>query len=130
LTENIFVAEDQGIISEERLLRKIRLRNKISGKEVDVKTELLGDYQLRNLPTVLTATEVLRQTKYFDIPEEAIKKGIEKVCRNTGLRGRWEVLGQRPLIVADTGHNYPGLELVIQQIRACSYKTLHCIIGF
>jgi dihydrofolate synthase/folylpolyglutamate synthase len=56
--------------------------------------------------------------------------GISKVVSNTGLMGRWQILGVSPLTVCDTGHNREGLEYVIRQINGIPLKKLHMIIGF
>jgi dihydrofolate synthase/folylpolyglutamate synthase len=47
----------------------------------------------------------------------------------TGFRGRWQVLGTKPLIIADTGHNVDGIKTVIRQICKISFKKLHIVIG-
>ena len=47
---------------------------------------------------------------------EAVQQGLLKVTENTGLRGRWEVLGSFPTIICDTAHNREGLRLVMSQL--------------
>jgi len=54
---------------------------------------------------------------------------LEKVVENTGLRGRWQVIGANPRIICDTGHNEGGLREVVAQIKQTPYKTLHFVIG-
>ena len=54
---------------------------------------------------------------------------MSQVRKNTGFRGRWEVLDKNPLIVCDTGHNREGLILVMEQIRQTAWKNLHMVIG-
>ncbi|RZK94049.1 MAG: bifunctional folylpolyglutamate synthase/dihydrofolate synthase, partial [Hymenobacter sp.] len=76
-----------------------------------VQLGLLGDYQRLNLPGVLaTLDELLAQG--FNISNVPLRWGLWNVTRLTGLRGRWSILGQHPLVVADTGHNEAGLQLV------------------
>jgi len=90
--------------------------------------DLLGRYQSKNICTVLAAVEQLRQ-QGFQIPESAVRDGLDKVVVNTGLMGRWQVIGANPRIICDTGHNEGGLREVVAQIRQTPYKTLHFIIG-
>jgi dihydrofolate synthase/folylpolyglutamate synthase len=52
------------------------------------------------------------------------------VIINTGLYGRWQVLGTSPLTICDTGHNKEGLEYVLHQIQGIPKSGLHLIIGF
>lgn len=65
--------------------------------------DLGGDYQEKNMNTVLTATRFLKET--FTISDEDITRGLANVCKLTGLRGRWETLCEKPHAVCDTGHN-------------------------
>lgn len=89
---------------------------------------LLGDYQRLNLPGVLATLDELRR-QGFELPEAAVRQGLREVTQLTGLRGRWSILGQRPLLIADTGHNEAGIRLVVQQLRKLSYEKLHLVIG-
>ncbi len=89
---------------------------------------LQGGYQRRNVPGVIAAVEVLRQ-QGFSIPDEALARGFREVTTLTGLKGRWQVLGQRPLTVCDTGHNEDGVREVISQIAAQSFRKLHMVWG-
>lgn len=95
----------------------------------DYESDLKGIYQIKNRRTVLTAVEVLRKLN-FEIPEQAVIDGLKKVKINTGLKGRWEILQEKPLIVADTGHNPHGLAEVQKQIAETNYQKLHLVLGF
>jgi dihydrofolate synthase/folylpolyglutamate synthase len=90
-------------------------------------TSLLGDYQRRNLKGVLVTLDKL---KNFKVNETHIKNGLQKVAINTGLRGRWELLGKDPKVICDTAHNIEGLSLVLAQLLKENYKTLHFVLGF
>lgn len=92
-------------------------------------TSLTGNYQDKNILTVLQTVEVLRNNGIY-IPTEAIYMGMRDVKILTGFSGRWEVIGQKPLIVCDTAHNQEGLKLVIEQIQQIPWKTLHIVFGF
>jgi dihydrofolate synthase/folylpolyglutamate synthase len=94
----------------------------------NVELGLLGDYQRLNLPGVLAALDEL-QAQGFNIPETALRQGLRDVTRLTGLRGRWSILGQHPLVVADTGHNEAGLRLVLDQLARVPHRHLHLVIG-
>ncbi|WP_223649701.1 bifunctional folylpolyglutamate synthase/dihydrofolate synthase [Hymenobacter psoromatis] len=89
---------------------------------------LLGDYQRLNLPGVLATLDELR-TQGFDIPESALRRGLREVTRLTGLRGRWSIMGQHPLVIADTGHNEAGLRLVLAQLARVPHQHLHFVLG-
>jgi dihydrofolate synthase/folylpolyglutamate synthase len=94
----------------------------------NLKLDLLGGYQAKNICTVLVAVEKLRK-QGWKISDKALRKGLEKVVVNTGLLGRWQVIGANPRIICDTGHNEGGIREVVAQIRQTPYKTLHFVIG-
>ena len=94
---------------------------------IDVDMELKGSYQDRNRKTILAALNVLRQT--MTISDEAIRNGFEHVCELTGLRGRWEKLGNAPLIICDTGHNLAGWKYLATQINDVTAQVKHIVFG-
>lgn len=94
----------------------------------NLQSELLGLYQLKNIPTVLAAVEQLNK-KGYTLPENIVRTGIKQVVSTTGLLGRWQVLGQRPLLIADTGHNEAGIKEVLAQLNLTPHEQLHLVIG-
>ena len=93
-----------------------------------IECELLGLYQQKNIPTVLCAVDALRKLDYF-ITDANMRNGIRNVITNTGLFGRWQILGSQPLIIADTGHNEAGIREVILQINNTPHQQLHFVLG-
>ncbi|WP_375325386.1 bifunctional folylpolyglutamate synthase/dihydrofolate synthase [Flagellimonas sp. GZD32] len=91
------------------------------------KTDLLGDYQEKNMNGVVAT---IQQLKGFTVSEQNITEGLQKVVANTGLLGRWQILQQSPLVVCDTAHNKEGLQLVLRQVERQSYGQLHIVLGF
>ena len=94
---------------------------------MEVDMELKGSYQERNRKTILAALKVLRQT--MTISDEAIRNGFEHVCDLTGLRGRWEKLGEAPLVICDTGHNLAGWKYLATQINDVDAQVKHIVFG-
>ena len=94
----------------------------------EIETDLKGIYQEKNSVTVMQAIEVL---KTMDIPfnDYTVAKAFQNVRGLTHFRGRWEILNQKPLTIADTGHNAHGLNLVIQQLKREKYNKLHIVFG-
>ena len=92
--------------------------------------QLHGIYQEKNIQTAYVALQVINTYSPLHVPSEAIAHGFAHVCTMTGLRGRWEVLSQCPLIICDTGHNSHGIRYVAEQLNAiCREKTLHIVFG-
>lgn len=94
---------------------------------MNVDMELKGSYQERNRKTILAALNVLRQT--MTISDEAIRNGFGHVCELTGLRGRWEKLGEAPLVICDTGHNLAGWKYLATQINDVDAQVKHIVFG-
>lgn len=89
---------------------------------------LKGRYQEKNLPGVLAAVLMLIELGY-EIPDEAVKEGIAHTTELTGLKGRWQVIRERPLTICDTGHNEAGIRAVLDQLRDLPHQRLHFVIG-
>lgn len=87
-----------------------------------------GAYQQWNVQGVLMAAELLNE-QGFVLPVNIIRQGIEGVVTNTHLKGRWQKLGEQPLVLCDTGHNADGISHVVQQLKTLSYSTLHIVLG-
>ena len=92
-------------------------------------SDLKGNYQKKNIKTVLKSTEILKQLDY-KINDSHIKTGLNNVSNNTGLQGRWQVIQRKPMIICDTAHNEAALREVISQLMDMEYSDLHFIIGF
>ena len=96
--------------------------------------ELKGLYQEKNLQTAFVALQVLRNygitgLRDYGITKEAIREGFSHVCSLTGLRGRWEILSMKPLIICDTGHNSHGLQYVAKQLKELTNPHIWIIFG-
>jgi dihydrofolate synthase/folylpolyglutamate synthase len=94
----------------------------------ELKSPLAGFYQRKNIPTVLGVCELLG-SRGINLGEHIIREGIEKVVVNTGLAGRWQILGREPLTICDTGHNEAGLREVMAQIHETPHEKLHFVFG-
>ena len=99
-----------------------------TGRVISGKSSLGGDYQAKNIPVVVAVADILKHE--FELNQNQILSGIEHVVLNTGLLGRWQILGNNPLTICDTGHNKDGLKFVLEQIGKIPVKNLHMIIGF
>ena len=91
--------------------------------------DLEGIYQKKNIKTVLKASEILQQNDY-KINDVHIKNGLNNVSNNTGLKGRWDIIQNNPMIICDTAHNMAALKEVISQLIRLEYSKLYFIVGF
>ena len=93
----------------------------------DLKYPLLGNYQKKNLATVICALDILKDS--FKIEETHIINGLANVVKNTSLMGRWQVINRNPLAIADTGHNVAGINEVNRQLAETKYNKLHFVLS-
>lgn len=91
-------------------------------------SDLKGSYQLKNIKTVMKSVEVLNHEDY-NISKNHLKNGLLNVVANTGMMGRWQVIGNKPKIICDTAHNKEGLSYVIEQLLSESFEKLHIVFG-
>lgn len=89
---------------------------------------LPGKYQAKNIAGVLKTIEILNE-RGFNVEEKNILDGILGVKKATGLRGRWDVLREHPMIVADTGHNEDGIKEILKQLSSYKFRQLHWVWG-
>jgi len=99
--------------------------------------DLQGEYQRKNLRTVLAALDVMESIecinveKMHAIPQisgvsrafsykkctRSILAAIMHAAANTGFRGRWEKVCDDPLTICDIGHNEHGLKYNFAQLE-------------
>lgn len=90
-------------------------------------TDLTGLYQKKNIQTTVVALQTLNLDQ---LNEAHIRLGLQKVVSNTHLQGRWQILDNNPLVVADVTHNAAGFAYVFEQIKQTPYDKLHLVLGF
>ena len=80
--------------------------------------DLQGDYQRKNLRTVLTALDVLERTVDVSLRDrDSVKDALIRTAARTGFRGRWEKLSDDPYTICDIGHNEHGLKYNFAQLQ-------------
>jgi dihydrofolate synthase/folylpolyglutamate synthase len=119
-------AQDRYTISRNETGLDILVHNipMISGLQLPLK----GLYQSKNLAGVLEVVDVLK-SHGFTIPDQQVRHGLENTVVQTGLKGRWQQLGTKPLIICDTGHNVDGVREVVHQISQQNVEHLHIVWG-
>lgn len=88
---------------------------------LDVDYQLRGEYQKKNLNTVLNCLlplgrELKRRGYNIHNATANVRQALEHVCDITGLQGRWQTLASAPLTICDTGHNVAGWRYLAPQI--------------
>ena len=97
-------------------------------KKFNYSSDLLGDYQVLNINTSVTAVKILNQYS-FNVSDEIIQRALNKVVVNTCLIGRWQVISKKPLIICDIAHNLAALNFIMKQLSILKNEK-YIILGF
>jgi dihydrofolate synthase/folylpolyglutamate synthase len=108
--------------------RNYSVKERSSNMSIKGEFDLGGDYQAKNIQAVFQVFSVVK--RIFTYRDMNILDGIRNVVTNTHLMGRWQIIGRKPLVVCDTGHNREGLLYVVSQLKRIKKGKLHIILGF
>lgn len=82
----------------------------------------LPTYLLQNWRTAREASSILATVFPVRIEDDPRKY--------LTVRGRWQVVQDKPKIVLDVGHNEQGVRAIVNQLGKESYDQLHILLGF
>lgn len=123
----LFVENSTPILENGKAGRKYLIKPGIISNR-ELVGELGGDCQEKNTNTLLHAIRQLIYNGHMFYTEH-IQQAFSQVCTLTGLRGRWQVLQQEPLLICDTGHNIGGIAYISQQLQSLPQTHLRIVIG-
>lgn len=90
-------------------------------------TDLLGDFQNKNINGVVKVISLLEQ---LNISYQNIEKGLLNIKRNTGLIGRFQILNDSPKVICDVGHNLEAFQEIIANLNSLRFNNLKLVLGF
>ena len=126
--EEAFSLGECGFENGKQVVTMTRTRD---GYPYQLRLDLLGEYQRKNLATVATVLDILHESTPLSISRRAFVEGVRYVSQLTSFRGRWQVLSDKPLVVCDTAHNEHGIAEVAKQLQARTNSgRLLCVMGF
>lgn len=77
--------------------QQFTIESRLDGETFALTVDLLGDYQRKNILTVLTTLDVLNGSGGLTLPREVVVEGLASAAATTGLSGRWQVVDRAPL---------------------------------
>ena len=92
------------------------------------KSVLEGSYQLFNEKTSFGILLQLQKLNW-NISNENITEGFLRVIEKNHLMGRWQILANNPVTVAEVAHNEEGITFLVEKIKTLSFNKLHIVIG-
>lgn len=86
--------------------------------EILARMDLKGEYQEKNLRTVLASIQVLASSfpALASAPWRRTEDAIEHAAEYSEFHGRWETVSEDPWIICDIGHNAHGLKYNFHQL--------------
>ncbi|MEP7252540.1 MAG: folylpolyglutamate synthase/dihydrofolate synthase family protein [Ginsengibacter sp.] len=129
VSQIVFAQETFTVMSatNEHNTLEVVVKNKENDLEEKYTLDLPALYQQKNLLTVLTSINILRNE--FKINDADINTGLLNVKNYTGLHGRWEIINDHPKIVLDVAHNEDGIKNLVNQINHTLFSDLHIVFG-
>ncbi len=124
----LYTCNDILIKQKSRRADQVSVEVSDTNKNFTLTTDITARYYQKNIPGILKVIQVLNESG-VSIPQRAIERGFERVKTNTGLKGRWQILQNAPMLIADISHNQPGLQELFDQVNQISHKQLHLIFG-
>jgi dihydrofolate synthase/folylpolyglutamate synthase len=117
LSEPEFMGSRTAIMSLLTFADKVEPSHWDRHEDILADMDLRGEYQRKNLRTVLAALDALGKLG-ISLPETAedIVEAVVHTAARTGFRGRWEKISEEPFIICDIGHNGHGLKYNFSQL--------------
>lgn len=132
----VYAEEEQEIISVEQTPDGyMHYKAKHLG---DFECELLGEFQPKNVRTVVAAFHKLVDLGYLcECLEETNRKKIhtemarafKNVTKMTGLMARWQTIRENPRVICDTGHNVGAWKYLSKQLESLKCQQLRMVFG-
>ncbi len=125
LNSKIYFADDEIHISN-RKNKKIDIFLTFDKKKYSISTSIFSNYYSKNIPGIILTSFFILKT--FKIKSKEPFKGIKHI-KETGLRGRWEILSKKPKIICDICHNIDAFNEITNELNNMNFKNLYFIIG-
>jgi dihydrofolate synthase/folylpolyglutamate synthase len=124
----IYFADELKALGTETIENLLKFEVNSSFGNLLIESPLAGIYQVKNILAVIKSFEVIGHE--LQISGKHITEGIRNVRINTQLRGRWQKIGDSPLMICDTGHNAAAWEYLGRQIESIEATDKFLILGF
>jgi len=106
---------------------KLSIHDNENNRDQNLRLDLNGLYQEKNILPVLAAIHFLRNN--FHLKDEKIIEALSQVKKLTGLFGRWQIIHENPTVVLDVAHNEDGIKQLLLHLQKLNYQSLHIIFG-
>lgn len=92
----------------------------------EIEISMAGEHQLRNGVTALSAIEILRKNSIIKVNLEGVRAGMKRAK----VKGRFEIIGDKPCFILDGAHNREGVEALVHAVDRHFYgKKILYVVG-
>lgn len=78
---------------------------------------------------LVTYLELSKQYRYLKTSKGFMQKALDNYQALSTYIGRWQILNDTPLCVADSAHNEGGLSILMDHVRQLKFDQLHIVFG-
>lgn len=96
----------------------------------NLEVEAAGPYLEKNLVTAIQALTGNGADLLPGLSPDNIRQGMKHLKSLSRFQGRWQVIGQNPVILCDSAHNEAGLKQIFDAVKKMPYPRIHIVTGF
>ncbi|MEE2702148.1 MAG: Mur ligase family protein [Thermodesulfobacteriota bacterium] len=82
-------------------------------RAMELESNLLGDYQMRNLALAIYSSEIFNERYDLGITTRSIKNAL----KNLFLPGRFQIVSKKPVKIIDTAHNVHAISNLVRNLK-------------
>ncbi len=125
--QDVFICTGQTV---DQMGQHLTMRRKRDDYNFEIDLDLCGTYQLHNALTASAVVDFLHEETPISISRRAYLEGLRTAASHTGFMGRWQKIGEKPLVICDTGHNAHGMTYIAEELAKVDHHRLYCVLGF
>jgi dihydrofolate synthase/folylpolyglutamate synthase len=95
----------------------------------NVHISLAGEHQGVNALLAINAIELAIRYNKFTISKDAIRKGLKRVQRYSGIQARLSIIKRNPIVIIDVAHNQDAMDKLCASLRRLHIGKMHIVLG-
>ncbi|MDV7694174.1 hypothetical protein A7K95_10390 [Pediococcus parvulus] len=113
------------VLNQDQTGTQVQISGPLITKQV-YQLGLIGNFQLDNLATVLSAVTWLRQNG-TSLDQQCVYKALSQLK----VPGRMQIIQQHPTVILDGAHNPDGAKQLVQSLKSLfPNRKIHFLLGF
>lgn len=101
----------------------------VGGLDGEYAIPFAGRHQVRNAAVAVRILSEIGRRGRFQISADDLRRAFRDCRRLSGLRSRFEVLGVRPLVIADVAHNPASVRTLVRTLTRLGLIRIIVVLG-